>query len=167
MASLIAWIVAPLLVSTATTTTVCPWTSLFAVGVTAYLIRANLLARRSGFILFALATAVTFWQKGIVCGSLGLGTIGLILFAPQFKTRTLIWFGTISYSIYLVHVPIGGKVLNLSKRLPDLPLYRAGAFIAAMIITIVCAYLFHRFIEAPSLRWAKSARSRPMQPQNT
>jgi peptidoglycan/LPS O-acetylase OafA/YrhL len=59
-----------------------------------------------------------------------------------------------------VHVPIGGKVLNLSKHLPDLPLYRAGAFIADMIITIVCAYLFHSFIDAPSLRWAKRATSK-------
>jgi peptidoglycan/LPS O-acetylase OafA/YrhL len=158
LTGLAAWIVAPLLV--ANSTTVFPWTSLFAMGIIAYLIFGDLLARCSGFILFALSTAVTFWQKGIVSVSLALVTICLILLAPQLKNRALIWLGTISYSVYLLHVPIGGKIINLSKRLPDLPFYKTGAFIAATIITVVLAYLFHRFIEAPSHRWAKRATSR-------
>ena len=116
---LAAWIVAPLIISM--DATVFPWTSLFAMGIISCLIWGKLLPLRSGLTLLALSSAVTFWQKGVFSGSLGLATIGLILFAPQLKNRAMIWLGTISYSIYLVHVPIGGKVINLSKRLPDFP----------------------------------------------
>jgi peptidoglycan/LPS O-acetylase OafA/YrhL len=62
--------------------------------------------------------------------------------------RVLISLGTISYSLYLVHVPIGGRVMNILKRLQP----RSDAALAACVAvgalaSLVAAVLFHRWVE--------------------
>jgi peptidoglycan/LPS O-acetylase OafA/YrhL len=61
----------------------------------------------------------------------------------------------ISYSLYLVHVPIGGRIINLAGRLPESIEYRYPAIVVAFIVSIFGAYLFWRIVELPSQRWSK------------
>jgi len=64
--------------------------------------------------------------------------------------------GTISYSLYLLHVPIGGRVINLACRLPDLLLVRYCAIACAFAVSLGSAYLFWYAVERPSQVWAKA-----------
>jgi peptidoglycan/LPS O-acetylase OafA/YrhL len=73
-------------------------------------------------------------------------------------TTMLMALGTISYSLYLVHVPVGGRVINLGLRLitsdgnRDFPL----SFIA-LAASLLVAYLFYVIIERPSMRLASAS----------
>ncbi|WP_437190743.1 acyltransferase family protein [Planctomicrobium sp. SH527] len=68
--------------------------------------------------------------------------------------KPLAFFGTISYSLYLIHTPIGSRITNLATRLPESPLYRYPAIILALGVSTVAAVLFWRFVERPSQRWS-------------
>lgn len=61
--------------------------------------------------------------------------------------RVLRFFGNISYSLYLVHLPIGLRVLKLSGNK-----YAVSAL--ALFVSIVAAYLLYRLVELPAQRWA-------------
>ena len=60
----------------------------------------------------------------------------------------LVWLGKVSYSLYLIHVPLLVAAVHLTYgRVP------LGATIPAVIAaSLLCAELMHRFVELPSIR---------------
>lgn len=75
--------------------------------------------------------------------------------------RIALWFGTM-YSLYLVHVPIGGRVVNLGER------FIGGSAaemlllsLAALVVAVLFAAGFARLVERPALRAASRAGLRP------
>lgn len=62
----------------------------------------------------------------------------------------LTFIGTISYSIYLLHGPIGGRVINLATRLPDFFFIKLAALVIAVTASCASAYLMWRLIELPA-----------------
>jgi len=75
--------------------------------------------------------------------------------------------GRISYSIYLVHVPIAGVFLGLRTRLaPDSKLVSLLCLSGVYLSTIALALLFHRVVEVPCLRLSQQLkRSRSAEAQ--
>ncbi len=57
-----------------------------------------------------------------------------------------------SYSLYLVHVSIGGRIVNLAKRFGEGPLYELAIVALALLASLVAALLLHRFVETPAMR---------------
>ncbi len=117
----------------------------------------------------ALLAALWFWDHGspeesasllaalaiVAAGRAGAGA-GLMrhrAFAPLF------FLGTISYSLFLIHLPVGGKVLVLTQHILGgsggwiVPVSILG-FLAALASAIGAAFLFHRFVESPCHRAA-------------
>lgn len=69
--------------------------------------------------------------------------------------RVLTWFGLISYSLYLIHVPVGMRVFNLTHRLTGLNgLNWLWASIAATALCTGFGLVFFRLFEKP---WLNSA----------
>ncbi|SFU47316.1 Peptidoglycan/LPS O-acetylase OafA/YrhL, contains acyltransferase and SGNH-hydrolase domains [Methylobacterium sp. 174MFSha1.1] len=68
----------------------------------------------------------------------------------------LLWLGRISYSLYLTHVPVGGRVVNLGKRVVDGPLQEILLSLAALGTCLAFATLFHRAVERPFIRLSRS-----------
>ncbi|MGN6546188.1 MAG: acyltransferase family protein [Aureliella sp.] len=66
------------------------------------------------------------------------------------------FLGPISYSLYLVHAPVGGRVINLATRLPESPGIRYVALLVAMLVSVAFAAVFWWLVERPSHRWARS-----------
>jgi len=52
--------------------------------------------------------------------------------------------GVFSYSLYLVHVPIGGRVVNLLRRAP-LPLWLPS--VLAIVVSVAAGWCFYRIVE--------------------
>lgn len=69
--------------------------------------------------------------------------------------KSLLWLGSISYSLYLTHVPIGGRVVNLGKRVIDGWVLEFALSITALIISLAFAQLFLWCVERPAVRWAR------------
>lgn len=90
-----------------------------------------------------------------------LGAAGLVLVVTRwrptarvFEARPMLWLGKISFSLYLVHVPIILGTLAVVKTLnPSAPWYAVSA--VAIPIAFAIAYLFSRFVEAPSHRLSR------------
>jgi peptidoglycan/LPS O-acetylase OafA/YrhL len=80
----------------------------------------------------------------------GLFALALLFFPINRPFFLLSKLGAISYSLYLVHVPIGGKVINFATRLPNVWYVQLSALIIASVITIAAAYVLWRFVEKPT-----------------
>jgi len=64
------------------------------------------------------------------------------------------FFGTISYTLYLIHPDIGWKVISVAKLLLQdhmSPLVGGAIFMFGLTISIACAYALHVIIERPTL----------------
>ncbi len=137
------------------------WLPLFVQGMLVCQRRLALLDNREFVVLFAAVSVAGLYSTGKAETMVAAVTAMVILLAPAALPATLAplgWIGRISYSIYLVHVPIGGRVINLATRLPDSTIWHYGALMLALLLSVGCAAIFSSLIEAPSIRWSKRSR---------
>lgn len=142
--------------------------TLFLLGIWAFQIRAGLLPGRAlqlgGWL--GLATAV-----GCLAGwpaAIASVVTALLIVHVRIRWRPLLFLGQISYSLYLLHVPVGGRVINLGARFADSMLAKVAVLMTAVGVCLAAAYLFHRWVELPAQRWAAKIRytdSSPRRPE--
>jgi peptidoglycan/LPS O-acetylase OafA/YrhL len=103
------------------------------------------------FFHFGGAAALTLMASALVC----LARLPELL-------RRFVWLGTISYSLYLVHVPVGSRVVNAGLRfLPTGPV-RLALLAAALAACFFLAWIFYLVFERPCLEYVRMrTRSRP------
>jgi peptidoglycan/LPS O-acetylase OafA/YrhL len=61
----------------------------------------------------------------------------------------------------LLHVPIGGRVVNLGARVAEGPLAQLAVSFVALLVTLVSAGVFWYFVERPFMRAARKIGARP------
>ena len=71
---------------------------------------------------------------------------------------TLKFFGNISYSLYLIHILVGGRIGGIGSRYVNINNDLSLLVILAvkMALTIGAAYLLYIFVEKPAQKWASS-----------
>jgi peptidoglycan/LPS O-acetylase OafA/YrhL len=69
--------------------------------------------------------------------------------------------GELSYSLYLLHIPVGLHVIGLLSRLPFAGSYLVVIDLVAIAAAIVASAIFFRWIEGPSQRWSSAIRIQP------
>jgi peptidoglycan/LPS O-acetylase OafA/YrhL len=113
-------------------------------------------------LVYACTGAVSWWLLGGVSTTTALLTGFIIQACAQRPLPSLLkpfaWVGAISYSLYLVHVPIGLRVLNLCTRLQDSDVIRYGSVVAALLLSLAFAWGFWWSIERPSQAWSQGSR---------
>lgn len=154
LAALAGWTALPLLANQPQF--VSAYAASFGMGVAVYLNRTGRLTRIWLVIFLVLTTAIEGWTHSPENAAAGLAT-AFALFARARERRLTMWLGSISYSLYLVHVPIGGRLLNLGLRLPPFPGRGFVLFAIASAASLLAAALFFRWVERPwierSRRW--------------
>jgi peptidoglycan/LPS O-acetylase OafA/YrhL len=102
--------------------------------------------------LLVVSLLLIFFIGGIATGiAVLLAVCAILLLRSVEFGRGVMFLGSISYSLYLIHVPIGGRVVNLAKRFGEGPLYEFVIVALALSASLLAAMLLHRFIEAPSM----------------
>jgi len=74
--------------------------------------------------------------------------------ARWLNSPVLLFMGSISYGVYLVHLPIGWRLISLEQKLlgEDMSLTVASlALVSGIAISILAAWLLHIWIEQPSM----------------
>ena len=133
---------------------------LFLLGMWAFQIKAGL---QTGIGLQAIGWALLAGGAWFTLGtpSCIAGTVtGLLIVHARLNTRPLLFLGQISYSLYLLHGPLGGRVINLGSRFVDAPMERVALLVLAVAACIGAAFLFHRWVELPAQRWSAAVRYR-------
>jgi len=132
-----------------------PW---FCFGITAF----TFVTRQLGFYWYLAVTGALFAFvlpiHGLFCAVLLLSTSLLISFVRITVGRVLTFFGTISYSIYLLHIPVGRTIINQSVHFQPSEIGRLFVLALAMAATIIASYLAYLFIEKPSMKLAARIR---------
>ncbi len=102
-------------------------------------------------LLIILSSLALLWQnQSAAVAFTALGSVLAIRFVRFEPSRQCVWLGAISYSLYLLHVPIGGRVMNLGMRFVGEGFDRLFLIGIATIASIAASYVFWRFVERPS-----------------
>ena len=127
----------------------------FAAGCAGYLWLHEKSARMAAAAILAIAGGIGAVSANIALLMSVAVAIALVALAPYdralARTRpvaTLMAVGTFSFSLYLVHVPIGGRVTNLLNRIA-LPTYLIVALSCA--VSLGAAWLFYVVVEKRTL----------------
>lgn len=133
-----------------------PHLGFFLLGVIAFQLQHERAWRGACFFNLALVLVALWSVRGPVAAGMGLGTFAFILLGRSARVpRLFLWLGAISYSLYLLHVPIGMRVINLGARLePTLPNV-LGMLVLALVVSLGSAFALHRWVELPAQRWAR------------
>jgi exopolysaccharide production protein ExoZ len=135
----------------------------FLAGVLAYVVRTNTALwpaiDRAAAARFAPAAAVLGLVivaalpvgDAIKAPLIGLATFALIAFrrsatgglAWLLENRIVLFFGAISYSLYLVHAPVIGLLKVWQPALTGLPLFASGVAAASLVALVSCLLIEH------------------------
>lgn len=97
-----------------------------------------------------------FWLSGLYSTFILIAFIGSEPFLGRILgSSVLVWFGQLSYGIYLLHEVVSGILYgSLRHSAPQIrTLSDAGIALVALCITLMLAMLSYRFFEGPFLRF--------------
>ena len=127
----------------------------FAAGMIAYKRMTGAIPAGQFFCALAvLVPGVACAQNWLAAAVLGGSTL-FCLYGRAFVWPPVVWLGTISYSWFLLHEPVGRRLVNLSLQNGH------GGWVvvfSALSVTIVVAIFFYYLIEKPAVLWSKKVR---------
>jgi peptidoglycan/LPS O-acetylase OafA/YrhL len=127
---------------------------LFAMGWCAVWIRTNP-RRVIPWIVCGFAGACSGYLHDGVTALAAAVTFGVICLNVARVPRVFGWLGAISYSLYLVHVPVGGRVINFGFRYASGESGRLLLMIFAALVSVLAAWVFFVVIERPCHCWSR------------
>jgi peptidoglycan/LPS O-acetylase OafA/YrhL len=127
---------------------------LFIVGILLFQFHIGYLDKKhfGSFLLLALILIFVKFDKRYLVAAL-LPYFFITYF--EFHGRFTKFLGNISYSLYLVHIPIGGRLINLCESLVQNEWIRSAFVFVALILSVFVAWLFFRFIEKPFMELSR------------
>ncbi len=113
-----------------------------------------------GVVFFALAAVFLLQIYFFANIPMFFSTIlaSTVLMYWKFRHRIFDFLSNISFSLYLTHTIIGGKIINLGLRAIHNDLERYALFFLALAASITFAYLFYVFIEKNAIAAGKKIR---------
>lgn len=153
-------LLAALSLTTKNTSLLPLYLDLFAIGIATFQFYVGRWTGRQYALFLIALSAIAVTAHGALITIVALSTALVIAFV---KWRPPIWFvklGAVSYSLYLLHVPIGGRVINLGVRVPYSVFWRITFLLAAVLASLTASLVFHRWVELPAQRWSASIRYR-------
>ncbi len=132
----------------------------FAVGFAVFLFWNKRVAAVPFLMLFALFAVLTAFNNGTAFAVAASVAAGFMLVPLRRPLPILSGLGAISYSLYLVHLPVGGRVGNLLMRIPWNWNQALAAF-AAIAASLLAAIAWWYAVERPAHAWARKVVLQP------
>ncbi|WP_158798526.1 acyltransferase [Pedobacter sp. L105] len=129
----------------------------FLIGTIGYLIYIKEENTILEYLALAVSIAFSFVFYELAAGIVATLTILVILYFRKPVSPVLEFPGEISYSLYLLHFPLGTKLINLLQRHIS-PSLNWALFIFATLVCFGVAWLFWQFIEKPSARLSSAVK---------
>ena len=106
-------------------------------------------------LIFLLTYAAYFYEMAAFISS--LFTVGFILLFRKPIHNIFKFVGIISYSVYLIHFPLGVKIINFVKLKINLS-YSWLLFIITLMLTLIISWIFYKIFEEFSERLSKKIK---------
>lgn len=134
-------------------------TDIFTIGIICAFYRKEYINKLHFLIFVLIIGSVIYLHHNYVITILSVGaTLGIAFLNNVKNFSWLIFFGNISYSLYLLHVPIGGRIINLGKRFASSNFEKFLVIFMALIISVIAAWVFYKLIETPSHKLSRRIR---------
>jgi peptidoglycan/LPS O-acetylase OafA/YrhL len=131
----------------------------FMLGMATFQRLAGLLSGRAYAVTLAVIALGCWHTMGPMVSGVALVT-ALVIHSVRREIRLLGFLGAISYSLYLIHVPVGGRILALGlDHLHGGPA-RVLWLGISLVATIGSATLLYRYVEKPAQGWSSRIRYR-------
>ena len=135
------------------------YTDIFVIGIIVAFYKKNYINGKMLLLCQLIVSVIILYNHGLSIATLVLiCSIVIAFFSYSLKHTVFLFLGNISYSLYLVHIPVGGRLINLTKRLDLSPLLQSLCIIGALAISIVVSWLFYVYVEKPSHRWSRTLK---------
>ncbi len=132
------------------------FTDLFTLGIVIAFFKKNQLEKYFFLAIVSVVISCVALNHGLIIAILSaLSTFLIAFYNNDIKNRLFLFLGKISFSLYLLHVPIGGRVINLSKRLILTEIEKFCVIMLALLFSIIASMIFYKFVEKPSHEYAK------------
>jgi len=116
------------------------------------------LMRPTTYAVASVAAAVGVAAAcGPVVAAVALGSSLAIVFLA-WQSAWLLWLGSVSYSLYLTHILIGQRLVDLSVRRVHSLVGLLLVEVCAVLLSLAFAYWMSRYVEGPALRLAARIR---------
>jgi peptidoglycan/LPS O-acetylase OafA/YrhL len=131
------------------------YTLLFIAGILLFQFQIGYLGKKQfgSFLLLVLLLILLKFDKRYFIAAL-LPYFFITYF--EFTDRISKFLGNISYSLYLVHIPIGGRLVNLCKSFTSDETIRSIFVFVALAVSLLAAWLFYKAVEKPFMKISKS-----------
>lgn len=126
----------------------------FIIGILTFLFFERKIGRNEFCIVLLFALCFVFFNFSVLGVVVSLFSLVWILFVRG-SNRVLVYVGNISYSLYLLHTPIGMRVINISEALFSSEMIRSLMVVTAYVITFIAAVIFYLLIERVGLNYSK------------
>lgn len=108
--------------------------------------------------LLVASVCVTFFKIGHTDAFIGLFTIIFIHFLKNYSNKLLLFFGNISYTMYLIHPLIGASCINILSHKFALSWQKPIVIIVGFVVTTVSSYILYLIIEKPTQSLSKKIK---------
>jgi peptidoglycan/LPS O-acetylase OafA/YrhL len=134
---------------------IIPYLSYFGIGILLYFYKIIWRVPTTVFLSTLLLFLLQIYLFSDLTGFLAsiCSIVAILLWNRM--TKIITFFSAISISLYLVHVPIGGRVINLGLRFISTNTERYLLVCIALVASITVAWIFYRLIEKPSMMLSK------------
>jgi peptidoglycan/LPS O-acetylase OafA/YrhL len=143
-------ILLPMALPQVSAATIVPALPFFAAGLLTFLLAAGLVRQAAYWAalagLGAALIAARGWAEALAAVVPAAAIAGLSI--P--RIGPIAWLGAISYSLYLLHVPVGGRVVNLATRVSNSPVFELVIVTLAFAFALAAAAMLHALVERPS-----------------
>lgn len=135
------------------------WLPFFTLGILIFNKQFNGLSKVLYWLFTLIILLIIIKIHGVVFAGISIVTVLAILYIRINESkntgRLLIWFGTISYSLYLTHWELGRVAVSIARRLPLIGNNALMNLLFGFLVSILTGWLLYKLIERPSILLSK------------